>query len=125
MKRILIVEDDAVLNSLLAKILSENYKVLTVSNGKDALSLISDGNIPDLIISDIKLPLMDGLELLESLKISAQFKNIPVIVVSCIDDQGIRKKCLDFGVIAYMVKPFDPQKLLKEIEYPFASKVFS
>lgn len=125
MKRVLVVEDDAALSWLLEQILCKSYKVVRFSNGMDAWSWLSNGNIPDLILSDVKMPLVDGMELLENLSISGLFKNIPVIVLSGQYDQCVRKKCLDFGAIAYLVKPFEPQKLLKEIEHNFVAKMFT
>src|SRR5688572_25412367 len=124
MKRVLVIEDDAALGWLLVKILSKKYEAITVNNGMDAWSWLSDGNVPDLIVSDIKMPLVDGIELLENLSISGLFKNIPVMIISGVDDPRIRRKCLDFGAIAFFVKPFDPQKLLDEIESLFVSKMF-
>ena len=124
MKRVLIIEDDAALGWLLVKILSKKHEAITVCNGMDALSWLSEGNVPDLILSDIKMPLLDGLELLENLSISGLFKNIPVMVISGLDDPRIRKKCIDAGAIAFFIKPFEPQKLLDEIESLFVSKMF-
>lgn len=124
MKRVLVIEDDAALGWLLEKILSKKYEAITVSNGMEAWSWLSDGNIPDLIVTDIRMPLVDGIELLENLSMSGLFKNIPVIVVSGVDDPIIRQKSLDYGALAYLVKPFEPQRLLREIEHPFVSKMF-
>ena len=124
MKNLLVIEDDAPLSWLLDKILCKKYNVTTVHNGMDAWSWLSDGNVPDLIISDIKMPYVDGLELLENLCSSGLFKNIPVIVLSGISDREVRQKCMDHGVVAYLVKPFEPQRLLDEIEQVFVSKMF-
>lgn len=125
MKKVLVIEDDPALSWLLEQILCKSYKVVTVSNGMEAWSWLSDGNIPDLIVSDIKMPSIDGIELLENLRVSGLFKGIPVIVVSGQADPDVRRKCLDEGAIAYITKPFEPEKLLKEIEYPLISKMFT
>lgn len=93
-----------------------------MTNGKDAWAWLSAGNIPDLIVSDIKVPLADGMELLENLKVSGLFKDIPVIVLSGDDDYFVRKKCIDYGALAYLVKPFEPYALLREIEHPLVLK---
>ena len=124
MKTLLVIEDDAPLNWLLHKILCKKYKVITVYNGMDAWSWLSEGNVPHLIISDIKMPHVDGIELLENLNTSGLFKNIPVIILSAINDPHVRQRCIDSGVVAYLVKPFEPQRLLDEIEQLFVSKMF-
>jgi|SRR5688572_32076104 len=124
MKTLLVIEDDAPLNWLLDQILCKKYRVTTVHNGMDAWSWLSEGNVPDLIVSDIKMPFVDGIELLENLSASGLFRNIPVIVLSGINDREVRQKCTDYGVVAYLVKPFEPQRLLDEVEALFVSKMF-
>jgi two-component system chemotaxis response regulator CheY len=121
---VLVVEDDLSMCWLLESILNTKYKVAIKNNGLEALSWLSVQHPPDLIISDIKMPVIDGLELLEQLSVSALFKNIPVIMLSGLDNPGTRKRCLDLGAFAYLVKPFSPQKLLDEVDHPFVSKMF-
>ena len=116
MKKVLIIEDDSPLCWLLEKILHNKYEVVIMNNGMEAWSWLSDRNIPDLIISDIKMPSLDGIELLENLSISGLFKNIPVIMLSGYEDSAKRKRCLELGAFNYLVKPFEPQALLDEVE---------
>jgi two-component system, chemotaxis family, chemotaxis protein CheY len=116
MKKILVIEDDIPLCWLLQKILSRRYQVEIMNNGMDAWSWLSDGNLPDLIISDIKMPSLDGVELLENISTSGLFKNIPVIILSGDDDVLKRKECLDLGAFTYIVKPFEPQLLMAEVD---------
>ncbi len=124
MKKVLVVEDNLSMCWLLENILGNKYDVVIKSNGLEALSWLRVQNPPDLIISDIKMPVVDGLELLEHLSRSALFKNIPVIILSGYDDSGTRKRCLDMGAFAYLVKPFRPEKLLNAVAHPFVSKMF-
>lgn len=91
-----------------------------MSNGMEAWSWLSDGNIPNLIISDIKMPSLDGIELLENISNSGLFKNIPVIILSGFEDPAKRKQCLDLGAFTYLVKPFEPQSLVAEVERAIA-----
>jgi len=113
MKKILVIEDDIPLCWLLEKILSPSYDVVIMNNGLDAWCWLTDNNFPDLIISDIKMPSLDGVELLENLRSSGLFKDIPVIILSGYEDAAKRKECLDLGAINYLVKPFEPQLLLE------------
>lgn len=116
MKKILVIEDDIPLCWLLEKILQSKYQVIVMNDGMEAWSWLSDGNLPDLIISDIKMPSLDGIELLENLSTSGLFKNIPVIILSGYEDGIKRKQCLDLGAFTYLVKPFEPQTLVAEVD---------
>ena len=118
MKRVLIVEDDLSLGWLLKKILDNKYEVVIKNSGEEALLWLSVQPFPDLIISDIKMPGMNGVALLEYLSNSALYRNIPVIIISGFDDPCMRKRCLDLGALTYLVKPFEPQKLLNEMDRP-------
>lgn len=122
MKKVLVIEDDIPLCWLLEKILQSKYEVMIMSNGMEAWSWLSDGNIPDLIISDIKMPSLDGIELLENISNSGLFKNIPVIILSGYEDAAKRKQCLDLGAFTYLVKPFEPQSLVAEVDRALAYK---
>ncbi len=116
MKKVLVIEDDSPLCWLLEKILHSKYEVVVMNNGMEAWAWLSDGNIPDLIVSDVKMPSLDGIELLENLRESGLFKDIPVLMLSGYEDAAKRKQCLDLGASNYLVKPFEPQALLDEVE---------
>lgn len=119
MKRILIIEDDEPLCWLLEKILKDKYEPIIMKNGLEALSWLSDGNLPNLIISDINMPTLDGIELLENVRSSGILRDIPVIMLSASDESEKRKKCLALGASNYLIKPFEPQLLMEEIENTF------
>lgn len=116
MKKVLVIEDDSPLCWLLEKILHKKYEVIVMNNGMEAWAWLSDGNIPDLIVSDVKMPTLDGIELLENLRESGLFRDIPVLMLSGYEDSAKRKKCLDLGASNYLVKPFEPQFLLDEVQ---------
>lgn len=122
MKKVLVIEDDIPLCWLLEKILQNKYQVIIMHNGMEALSWLSEGNMPDLIVSDLKMPTLDGLELLENLANSGLYQNIPVMILSGYEDASKRKKCLDMGAVAYIVKPFEPQSFILEVDSIFASR---
>jgi two-component system chemotaxis response regulator CheY len=124
MKKVLVVEDDPSMRWLLKKLLRNKYKVVTRNNGMEAFSWLSVQNIPDLIICDIRMPIMDGLEFLENLAISGLYKNIPVIMLTGFNAPETRKRCLDLGAYDFLVKPFKPSELLDKIAHPFVSKMF-
>jgi len=109
--KILIVEDDVYMQLILKQFLSSLYKTEVCVNGMDALASIQNGNIPDLIISDLNTAKLTGLELLAQLQASDFFKTIPVIIVSGEDSSEKRILCLNSGADDYIVKPFNPAEL--------------
>jgi DNA-binding response OmpR family regulator len=109
--KILIVEDDLYMQLILKEFLSSQYKTEIFVNGMDALAAIQNGNIPDLIISDLNTAKITGLELLAQLQASDFFKTIPVIIVSGEDSSEKRILCLNSGADDYIVKPFNPAEL--------------
>ncbi len=132
MKKVLVIDDNVSMSSLLkkmlhnqlVKIMPNEYEITTLNNGMEAWSWLSEGNIPDLIIEDVNMPLLNGIEFLENLKISGLYKNIPVLVISGFDDTSIRKQCLSLGAFAYVVKPFQPEHLIREVNQVLVSKMF-
>ena len=124
MKKILVVEDDPGMRSLLTYLLRNEYEVQSMQNGLEAFTWLSIQNIPDLIITDIRMPQMDGFELLENLAMSGIFKNIPIIVVTGLNDPISLRRCQDLGAYACLVKPFTPSELLEKVAFPFVSKMF-
>lgn len=123
MSKILVIEDDTLLCWLLKKIIGVNAEVVIMNDGMDAWQWLSGGNYPDLIISDLKMPSMDGIQLLENLNGAPALKDIPVIMLSGYEDPLKRKTCMDLGAYAYMVKPFEPPVLIEMVDQVLARKV--
>lgn len=109
--KILIVEDDVYMQLILNEFLGNKYETRVCVNGMDALVSLQNGNIPDLIISDLNTSKLNGLELLGQLQTSDFFKDIPVIIVSGEDSSEKRILCLNSGADDYIVKPFNPAEL--------------
>ena len=109
--KILAVEDDAYMQLILKKFLSKTYDVEICPTAMDALSYLQNGNIPDLIISDLNTPNLSGLDLVAQLIASDFFKSIPVIILSGEDSSETRIKCLDSGADDFIVKPFNPAEV--------------
>lgn len=114
--KLLIIEDKETLSDLLAHFLGKKFETTTKDNGFDALRWMQESNIPDLIITDLEMPKMGGLEFIKKIKESGYFSEIPVIVLSCRDSSKDRIECLKAGASDYMVKPFNPEELLIRIE---------
>ncbi|WP_373553739.1 response regulator [Haliscomenobacter sp.] len=112
--QLLLVEDNADLRQYLTQILSLDYQIVALSNGREAQEYLKNAT-PDLIISDIMMPLMDGFQLLEWLKAGA-LAQIPVIMLTARADLGDKLRALRIGVDDYLVKPFVEIELLTRIQ---------
>ena len=113
--KILVVEDDLFMQAVLKQFLSEQYEVEICSNGMAAYATIQNGNIPDLIISDLNTPELSGLGLTEQLKASDFFDSIPIIILSSEESSAKRIECLNSGADDFVVKPFNPAELQARI----------
>lgn len=115
-KKILIVDDKAEFRRLTKTILSSNYLVESAENGVEALSLLQNGYMPDLIVSDLMMPVLGGKDLVDQLKASGAFKHIPIIILSSIDKTDEKIKLIKMGADDYLEKPYNPSELLVRIE---------
>ena len=111
---ILIVEDEHTLRRLLEYRLSKQYKVRTAANGEEALDRIAE-EIPDMIISDIMMPKMDGFALQSAVQSKKDTAAIPFIFLTAKADESSRMKGLRTGVDDYITKPFDIEQLLQRV----------
>jgi len=77
---------------------------------------MQEGNIPDIIVADIQMPVLNGYDFLTQIKASGFFHATPVIMLSSIDNSTERIKCLRMGARDYVVKPFNPEELYLRIK---------
>jgi two-component system chemotaxis response regulator CheY len=115
-QRILIVEDSATMRSLLASSLEElesPVKITEAESGFEALRLLPRFAF-DLIVTDINMPDINGLELLSFVRSNDRYREIPLVVVSTEGSDRDRDKGLELGADHYLVKPFDP-KILRDV----------
>jgi len=111
---ILVVEDNEELKAFLKNILSDNYTVITASNGEEGLQhAVND--LPDLIISDVMMPVMDGLEMIRQIKENNTICHIPIIVLSAKASLDDRIAGLEHGIDDYITKPFSATYLKTRI----------
>lgn len=103
---LLLVEDNEELLKLISNILSKYYRVLTAKNGIEALLAVEKNNV-DIIISDVMMPEMDGLELCRKLKSELETSHIPVILLTAKSSTDDRIDCYNAGADGYISKPFD------------------
>jgi two-component system, sensor histidine kinase and response regulator len=113
---ILIVDDSETNLVLLKAVLKDKgYVTKTARSAVHALKMINDKQ-PDLILLDLVMPEINGQEMLARLKSNALTSHIPVIIVSAITDNNIRKDCLEKGAVYYMTKPVKIDRLTYEVQ---------
>jgi DNA-binding NarL/FixJ family response regulator len=111
-KRLLVVDDEVNLLAAVAAVLrGQGYDVATARNGRDALVQIAR-LLPDLVVSDIKMPVMDGYDLARHLRSAKHTALIPIIFLTAKDDTADRIEGFRSGIDAYLTKPFEPDELL-------------
>jgi putative nucleotidyltransferase with HDIG domain len=113
-ERILIVDDEEPIRDLVSAMLSSaNYVCTQTESGKEALSLLSSGNQFELMLSDLMMPGMDGIALLEASK--ERFPDMPVIMVTAVTDVSVALGALRNGAYDYLLKPFERDQLLATV----------
>ena len=115
-KKILIVDDDpAILRLLSTNLKARGYEVLTASNGEESLELVQRDFV-DLIILDIMMPKLDGVEVCRRVR---EWSNVPIIILSARGDEKDKVKCLELGADDYLTKPFGIAELMARIKTAF------
>lgn len=112
---ILLVEDNPQLLTFLTETFSRSYRVLTATNGAEALKITASDNV-DIVVSDVMMPEMDGIELCNRLKNNLETSHIPVILLTAKTDEPSTVAGYESGAEAYVYKPFDPQILALRIK---------
>ena len=115
-KRLLLIDDDPNLILLVKDYLEfRGYEVITAENGRDALEVLEQ-DIPDMIICDVMMPEMDGYTFVRQVREDARTSWIPVLFLSAKGQSQDRVKGLNTGADVYMVKPFEPEELVAQVE---------
>ena len=114
---LLIVEDNPDMQQYIASLLEEKYKYILAKDGREALELLAvHGNKINLIISDVMMPRMDGLEFLKAVKQTDSYKGLPFIMLTALAAQEDKLKALTIGVDDYLIKPFFQTELLARVQ---------
>ncbi len=108
---ILLIDDESAIQQILKQYFKDKYEVVTHNNGREALIWLYQGNLPDIIIADINMPILNGQGFIKEIKSSGLYANIPVIMLSGEDKSEVRIKCLNAGADDFMMKPFNPREL--------------
>ena len=115
-KQLMLVDDDPNLILLVKDYLEfRGYQVITAGNGREALDLLEE-QIPDLIICDVMMPEMDGYSLVQHIRENSTIEWVPVLFLSAKGQSQDRVKGLNTGADVYIVKPFEPEELVAQVE---------
>ena len=115
-RRLLLIDDDPNLILLVKDYLEfRGYEVITAENGREALEVLEQ-EIPDMIICDVMMPEMDGYSLVKHVREDSRTSWIPVLFLSAKGQSQDRVKGLNTGADVYMVKPFEPEELVAQVE---------
>jgi CheY-like chemotaxis protein len=123
-KRVLIVEDVEFNRDLLVQLLEEDYEILTANDGGASLELAARER-PDLILMDLSLPVVDGLEATRRIKADQSLESIPIIAVTAHAMQGDREEALAAGCDDYMSKPIDEDILFEKLAHHLKDEAVS
>jgi type IV pilus assembly protein PilB len=122
-KRVLVVDDDRMIRMLVRMLLQrEGYDVLEAENGREGINMALFQR-PDLMITDLLMPEVDGYEALKALRAEGSCALLPVIVLTAEDGPQVERTVLDLGADDYLIKPFDADVLLKRVRSVFARQL--
>jgi PAS domain S-box-containing protein len=112
---VLLADDNADMREYLTRILSEQYRVETVTDGEAALRVVAE-ELPDLLLSDVMMPRMDGIQMLRHLRADPRTRSLPVILLSARAGEESKIEALGAGADDYIVKPFTARELVARVD---------
>ena len=117
MGRILIVDDSNLIRSVAAEATKEaGHEPVLATNGKEGLEVLKGGEKIDLIFSDVNMPVMGGLEMVENIKQDDALKFIPIVMLTTESNPNLKAKGKELGVKAWMLKPFNKDKFFTAVK---------
>ena len=114
-KRILVVDDDADVLALIERILKTHADVVLATDGMQALEVLHRGPLPDLVITDVMMPRMDGLTLTRAMKADAKLSRIPIVMLTASAGPRDVIAGLNAGARHYVTKPFKAEDILEKV----------
>ena len=115
-KKILLVDDDEIILSHAKLILESEYEVITVKSGKEALKLLLQGLVPNLILLDIVMPNMDGWEIFNRLKNILVLQKVPIAFVTSLREEKDEMQAYELGAADFIKKPYIREDLLNRVK---------
>jgi DNA-binding response OmpR family regulator len=122
-KTLLIVDDEPSIRLILEHYFNSEFKIILKSNGLEAMEWLKRGYMPDAIVADYAMPIMDGLDFIKNVRSHPAHQNTPLIMLSGKDETSHKIKCLKQGADDYVVKPFNPEELSLRISKLLAKAI--
>jgi two-component system chemotaxis response regulator CheY len=117
MKKILLVDDSVTLRmSLKEPLEKEGFEVIEAEDGLEGLKFLEEHPDVNLVISDVKMPNMDGLEMVEQIKAIEKYKFIPILMLTTEGATDVKQKGVELGVKAWAIKPFKAHKIISAVK---------
>jgi DNA-binding response OmpR family regulator len=111
-KKILVVDDNAYIRDILGRLLEQrNFKVFTAGDGRSGIEA-TEAEIPDLIITDVQMPRLDGVEMIKALRSQPKFNRVPILAITAYGHWA-EARAIEAGADRAMVKPLEPDMLLE------------
>jgi len=105
---VLFIEDDMIETMKMQRAVSKmesKHNIIEAKNGEEALSILKNGNLPDIILLDLNMPRMSGIEFLTVLKSDPSLKYLPTIILTTSENRVDLLKCFEIGIAGYIIKP--------------------
>jgi len=115
-KKILAIDDEKSIRFIIENTFNKDFEVTTLNNGMDALFYLQSGNLPDVIICDVEMPVLNGFEFIRRIRESGFFEEIPLIMLSGKEESADKIKCFEMGADDYILKPFNPKEIIARIK---------
>ncbi|MEQ1714583.1 MAG: response regulator [Hyphomicrobium sp.] len=113
---VLTIDDSRTMRDMLRMALVEaGYQVLQAVDGVDGLGVLRASAVPDVIVTDINMPNMDGFGLIDAVRKDGRYKSVPILVLTTESDAAKKQRAKAAGATGWIVKPFDPVKLIGAI----------
>lgn len=121
---VLFIEDDMIETMKMQRAISKfqsKHKIIEAKNGEEAMDILKKGNLPDIILLDLNMPRMSGIEFLSILKADEKLKYLPTIILTTSENRIDLLKCFEIGIAGYIIKPLKYEdyeaKLKRVFEY--------
>lgn len=116
MKRVILVADDSptIRKFVSVALTVKGYEIITCSDGMEALEKLPATKV-DLLLTDLNMPNVDGYQLITSVRNNVEFKDLPIIILSSLGNNEDIQRGLECGANSYLIKPFDPKRVLYEV----------